>query len=137
MYRMPTEAEWEYACRAQTTTNYSFGDESQLLGDYAWYRTNTWESGLHFAQPVGLLLPNPWGLYDMHGNVWEWVHDWSGRYPEESQVDPTGPMTGRFRSVRSGIFMAGAMGQRSAFRYGGAQDFPDGGVGLRLLRQKP
>ncbi|HJP33573.1 MAG TPA: SUMF1/EgtB/PvdO family nonheme iron enzyme [Candidatus Latescibacteria bacterium] len=135
LYRMPTEAEWEYACRARTTTSYSYGNNPELLGDYAWYRTNTWDSGKHFAQPVGVLLPNPWGLYDMHGNVWEWVHDWSGRYPEEPQIDPTGPETGRFRSTRSGIFMAGAMGQRSSFRYGGAQDFPDGGVGVRLLRQ--
>jgi formylglycine-generating enzyme required for sulfatase activity len=137
VYRMPTEAEWEYACRAGTTTAYSFGNRAGLLGDYAWYQANTWADGEPYAHPVGSLLPNPWGLYDMHGNVWEWVQDWLGGYPAEAQIDPVGPPGGVYRVVRSGIFMAGPMGHRSAFRYGGAQDFPDGGVGVRLVRVKP
>ena len=137
IYRMPTEAEWEYACRAGTTTEYSFGNRASLLGDYGWYQANTWSDGEPYAHPVGALLPNPWGLYDMHGNIWEWVEDWLGGYPEGAQTDPVGPATGVYRVVRSGIFMAGPMGHRSAFRYGGAQDFPDGGVGVRLVRLKP
>ena len=137
VYRMPTEAEWEYACRAGTTTEYSFGNRAGLLGDYGWYQANTWSDGEPYAHPVGALLPNPWGLYDMHGNIWEWVEDWLGGYPEGAQTDPVGPATGVYRVVRSGIFMAGPMGHRSAFRYGGAQDFPDGGVGVRLVRLKP
>jgi formylglycine-generating enzyme required for sulfatase activity len=137
LYRMPTEAEWEYACRAGTSTRWSFGNQTGLLGDYAWFQDNTWSAGEPYAHPVGLLLPNPWGLYDMHGNVWEWVQDWLGDYSAEPQIDPQGPPSGRYRVVRSGIFMAPPMGQRSAFRYAGNQDFPDGGVGVRLVRQAP
>jgi len=137
VYRMPTEAEWEYACRAGTRTRWSYGNQMGLHGDYAWYRENTWSEGEPYGHPVGTKLPNPWGLYDMHGNAWEWVHDWLGKYPEEAQVDPTGPETGTYRVVRGGVFMQPPPAHRSAFRYGGAEFFPDGAVGARLVRQEP
>jgi formylglycine-generating enzyme required for sulfatase activity len=72
-YRLPTEQEWEYACRAGTTTRYSFGDDPSKLGDYAWFRDNASKLGVKHAQDVGMKLPNPWGLHDMHGNVQQWT----------------------------------------------------------------
>ena len=105
VYRLPTEAEWEYACRAGTETRWSFGDDETLLGNYAWYNDNTWNVGEKYAHEVGTTLPNPWGLYDMHGNVYEWCQDWWYRvYTTEAQKDPTGPSSGSHRTVRSGGF---------------------------------
>lgn len=90
LYRLPTEAEWEYTCRAGTTTRWSFGDETQL-GDHAWYWENAWNMGIHHPLRVGTRTANPWGLHDMHGNVAEWVQDWFGDYAGGTQMDPIGP----------------------------------------------
>ncbi len=89
-YRLPTEAEWEWACRAKSTGRFSFGDSEAGLKDYAWFDKNSAAK----TQPVGQLKPNAWGLYDMHGNVWEWCRDWYGRYPAGPVTDPKGPVKG-------------------------------------------
>jgi formylglycine-generating enzyme required for sulfatase activity len=133
-YRLPTEAEWEYACRAGTTTRWSFGDDESRLRDYAWYYVNAGYMRQWYAHKVGTKLPNPWGLYDMHGNVWEWVQDWYGSYTSGPQTDPTGPAAGSSRVRRGGDYGDFAQLVRSAFRRG----YPSGRfgyVGLRLLRQ--
>jgi formylglycine-generating enzyme required for sulfatase activity len=124
-YRLPTEAEWEYACRAGTTTRFSYGDdpEHDQLGEYAWYNSNSSNT----PHPVGQKKPNGWGLYDMHGNIWEWCHDWYGDYPGGSVTDPQGAATGSYRmgcgggwnNVASFCLSAGrdlsAPGYRSAY----------------------
>jgi formylglycine-generating enzyme required for sulfatase activity len=98
--RLPSEAEWEYACRAGTTTDYSFGDDSSQLDQYAWYGGNS-ASQTH---NVGGKLPNDWGLYDMLGNVWEMCQDWYGPYDSSPAVDPTGPVSGTQRIARGGAY---------------------------------
>ena len=106
VYRLPTEAEWEYAARAGTTTSWPFGNDSTRLGDYAWYFDSAWSQGEAYPHPVGAKLPNPWGLYDIQGNVWEWVQDWysSSYYHSSPGVDPRGPASESQRSVRGGAF---------------------------------
>ena len=119
--RLPSESEWEYACRAGTTTAYSFGDDESLLGDYAWYLDNAGKAGERYAHPVGQKLPNAWGLYDMHGNVWEWCEDpWHDNYdgaPTDGSVWPTGGRS-RDRVLRGGSWGGNARHCRSAPRNG-------------------
>ncbi len=112
VYRLPTEAEWEYACRAGTTTDYSFDDAESQLDDYAWYSKNSGAA----THAVGLKKPNAFGLYDMHGNVWEWCQDWLGDYPSGALIDPRGPSGGTGRVNRGGGWILGAAYCRSASR---------------------
>jgi formylglycine-generating enzyme required for sulfatase activity len=115
-YRLPTEAEWEYACRAGSTTRYCSGDDEVSLGEYAWYEDNSGPGvGTH---PVGEKRPNAWGLYDMHGNEWEWCQDWDddGYYAKSPVDDPRGPGTGSDRVCRGGCWHDPAGPCRSADR---------------------
>lgn len=118
--RLPTEAEWEYACRAGTTTPFSFGqritpEQVNYHGDYPCFGG---EKGIYRQRtaPVGSLPPNPWGLYEMHGNVWEWCADWYAEYSSEPQLDPRGPDFGRMRVLRGGTWSDPARYARSATR---------------------
>jgi formylglycine-generating enzyme required for sulfatase activity len=115
-YRLPTEAEWEYACRAGEKTAYFYGDEPGLLGEFAWYERNA----SNRTQSVATKGPNTWGLYDMHGNVWQWCQDWYGYYPNTAVTDPQGPKTGKDRVFRGGAWGNDARGCRCAARYWGA-----------------
>jgi len=136
LYRLPTEAEWEYACRAGTTTRWSFGDDESQLGEYAWYYDNAWDVGERYAHAVGAKVPNAWGLYDMHGNVWEWCQDGYGDYTSDRQVDPMGPTTGSTRVGRGGAFGGYARYVRSAYRNRYAPSIRYIYLGARLLRIK-
>jgi formylglycine-generating enzyme required for sulfatase activity len=96
--RLPSEAEWEYAARAGSQTKYYFGNDAALLGEYAWYESNS--GGM--AHPVGQKKPNAWGLYDMLGDAWEWCQDWYGMYSSQAVTDPQGPSSGVWRTLRGG-----------------------------------
>ena len=136
VYRLPSEAEWEYACRAGTQTRWSFGDDEGQLTHYAWYYANAWGVGERYAHAVGTKLPNAWGLYDMHGNVWEWVQDWysSSYYNSSPRVDPPGPTSGSVRVIRGGSFDYDAQDVRSANRYYRSPDVRRADIGVRLVR---
>jgi formylglycine-generating enzyme required for sulfatase activity len=134
MYRLPTEAEWEYACRAGTTTRYSFGDDKSQLGDYGWFDEN---SGWH-THPVAQKKPNAWGLYDMHGNVFEWCSDWSGaNYVDIAATDPQGPPLASARVFRGGSWRRTAGNCQSAYRNGTGPSFPHDDLGFRLALSPP
>jgi formylglycine-generating enzyme required for sulfatase activity len=127
-YRLPTEAEWEYAARAGSNTRYCFGNEESELRNYAWYEVN---SGGR-THRVGRKKPNAWGLYDMHGNVWEWCEDWKGNYPGGHVTDPKGPFSGKYRVLRGGSWYGLAWPTRSAYRSWLGPDLRDNGLGFRV-----
>jgi formylglycine-generating enzyme required for sulfatase activity len=114
-YRLPTEAEWEYACRAGTKTAYFFGNDASKLKDYAWFDENSGQK----PQPVGQKPANPWGLYDMCGNVWEWCNDFYkvDYYQESPRENPRGPEMGETKVVRGGAWKFSAESCRSGYRY--------------------
>ena len=129
-FQLPSEAQWECACRAGSTTRFCFGDDESGLGDYGWYGANSGQT----TRGVGEKKPNAWGLYDMHGNVWEWCQDWydGGYYANSPADDPTGPATGTIRVIRGGHWNYGAGICRSAIRKGcGPGDRYDG-LGFRV-----
>jgi formylglycine-generating enzyme required for sulfatase activity len=128
VYRLPTEAQWEYACRAGSKTIYSFDDEEGLLPEYGWFKRNSSQR----THTVGLLEPNAWGLYDMHGNVWEWCSDWYGEYPKGAVSDPTGPTMGTDRVNRGGCWLYLAANCRSASRNWAKSSYQDGLLGFRV-----
>jgi len=131
-FRLPTEAEWEYACRAGSSTRYCFGDDLAYaeIGDYAWYLNNSSDA----THIVGKKKSNVWGLYDMHGNVWEWCNDYYGAYEDTQQTDPLGPSTGSERVLRGGCFANFPGECRSAFRLYATSTVSDTGIGFRLVR---
>ncbi len=144
-YRLPTEAEWEYAARAGTSTSYSFGNNASILYRYAnfcdvnceanWKDKNQNDSYKQ-TSPVGIYLANTWGLYDMHGNVWEWVLDWYGEnyYQNSPTNDPPGPSGGSYRVYRGGSWRSDASNARSADRYDSSPGNRDYNLGFRLAR---
>jgi formylglycine-generating enzyme required for sulfatase activity len=130
-YRLPTEAEWEYAARAGTTTAYSFGEDARQLRHYAWFGEDFASGSTH---PVGQKEPNGWGLYDVHGNVWEWVQDWYDEryYANNPSVDPKGPQSGSKHVVRGGSWHQTSTSWRSAFRREYEADYRGISIGFRL-----
>jgi len=136
-YRLPTEAEWEYACRAGTKTRWSFGDDEASPGDYAWHDKNAYDIDEKYAHQVRLKKPNAFGLYDMHGNVYEWCHDYYGEdyYKESPEKDPTGPASGSFRVLRGGSWVNFSRFTRSAFRNRNVASDRFNGRGFRLVRE--
>jgi formylglycine-generating enzyme required for sulfatase activity len=135
-YRLPTEAEWEYACRAGTTTEFHFGrslngNEANVDGNYP-YGTITTGKSLGRTEQVGSYIANAFGLYDMHGNVWEWCSCWYGEYPNIARVDPMGPSDGSLRGDRGGGWYNAAVNCRTALRGKNAPSNRGGDVGFRL-----
>jgi formylglycine-generating enzyme required for sulfatase activity len=117
-YRLPTEAEWESACRAGSKGRFCFGDNESELEHYCWY----WKNSGGATHPVALKKPNAWGLYDIHGHVWEWCQDWYGPYPTAPVTDPKGTPSGRYPVLRGGSWYNGVRLIRSAVRF---RSFPD------------
>ena len=128
-YRLPTESEWEYSCRAGTSTAYSYGDNLTKSD------ANIYGSKIGEPVAVGSYKPNAFGLYDMHGNVWEWCEDWLGEYPF-AVTDPKGPATGEYRVLRGGSFDLVVSGARSSDRYYSSPTNRLNGLGFRLARTK-
>ena len=131
-YRLPTEAEWEYACRAGTKTAWSFGADPRKLDAHAWYYGNTGDRKEAYAHRVGLKKPNPWGLYDMHGNIYEWCADWY-KSTLAGGEDPQGPSTGTLKVLRGGGWGYDPARCRSADRNKNDPSFTDFSGGFRVV----
>jgi len=130
-YRLPTEAQWEYAARAGSKKGFCFGDDARKLGQYAW----SWYNSKTSPNPVAQKKPNDWGLYDIHGNVYEWCQDWKGSYPTGPVTDPTGPSSGSSRVLRGGSWVSKVVNARNfrlANRNGGKPGLRGDWVGFRL-----
>ena len=126
---LPTEAQWEYACRAGAETTFSFGNDYNGLSDYGWYLSDG-------TKTVGKKLPNQWGLYDMHGNTYEWCADWYDAGYGNSNADatdPTGAVEGDSRVLRGGDWSNGAQYSRSAFRTANVPGGVNSSIGFRVI----
>jgi formylglycine-generating enzyme required for sulfatase activity len=137
-YRLPTEAEWEYACRAGNTAGFALGEITSLFCDHdpildklGWYCGNAVKA----THPVAQKSPNTWGIFDMHGNVCEWCQDWYGEYFATPEVDPVGPKSGLKRVVRGGSWFSSAKTCRAASRFSWSPEFGSSSIGLRLVRE--
>ena len=130
-YRLPTEAEWEYACRAGTKMQFSFGDSNSSLSAYAWYSDNSNTT----THPVGQKHPNALGLYDMHGNVWEWCSDYyhEDYYSNSESIDPKGPSSGQGRVIRGGSMSSNSQLCRPASRDWLSPGYQTKDVGFRVV----
>lgn len=132
-YRLPTEAEWEYAARAGSTTAYAFGDDAAQLDAHAWYVDNAGDT----THPIGEKQPNAWGVHAMHGGVWEWVQDRYGPYPSEASAESVGPPPGMRRVLRGGSWLSPAEDCRAASRSHAHPAFRGSHVGFRLVSAIP
>jgi formylglycine-generating enzyme required for sulfatase activity len=137
-YRLPTEAQWEYACRAGTTTPFSTGNnittsQANYNGNYP-YNNNAKGEYRQKTTPVGSFAPNAWGLYDMHGNVAEWCWDWYENYASGAQTDPMGAFSGSYRITRGGNRTSPGRDLRSACRFTYNPSSKDWSLGFRLVR---
>jgi formylglycine-generating enzyme required for sulfatase activity len=136
-YRLLTEAEWEYVCRAGSITPWCYGDQVMEVGDYAWYYDN---SSME-THPVGGKKPNSWGLFDMHGNIMEWCYDWYDEFYyqqcSDEEENPTGPMEGGAKVLRGGAWQFGAEATRCAYRNSSSPDTASSVIGFRVCRNAP
>ena len=134
-YRLPTEAEWEYACRAGSDTIWHFGIELDRLRNYAWYRDPPWQQRTY---PVGQKLPNAFGLYDIYGNVWEWCSDWyaADYYSHSPAANPQGPEQGETKVIRGGSWYSIAASCRNAARESDPPTVVDPDTGFRVVMQR-
>lgn len=129
-FSLPTEAQWEFACRAGTTTPWSFGENEDIAGDYAWINENSNKT----TNPVGSKEPNAWGIYDMYGNIQEWCADWyTNKYQIENSTDPIGPSSGDSRIVRGGGWGENTIDIRSSYRNCNGPDGKNDGIGFRCV----
>lgn len=135
-YRLPTEAEWEYACRGDCPNIFCYGEAPEQLTDFAWFEVNAYDTGNHYPHPVAQKKPNALGLYDMHGNVWEWCEDIYGFYPSGQAMDPKGSSAGDKQVKRGGAWNNYSGLCRSASRHSSTANTKNSRTGFRLVKQR-